>query len=169
MKTPLIAIAFLVFLSGIIFSKAYISKKSKDLNDLLSQKQEVMGDKDEEEESVSQPTTTITATPTTSPTITARAQVNILSSYKYPNSEIALSNDNQLKLYSTDHENVITDWYKEKIKESGMNIRTFVVTKTGGNVLNKLVGGDGESELRVEISKNGQDSKVEISVYYQSK
>ena len=136
------------------------------MNERLPKKQEVMGDKDEEEESVSQPANTTTATLTTTP---EKQVVGIIFSYKYPNSEVASSNNSELKLYSTDSENIITDWYKEKIKESGMNVRTFVVTRTGGSVLNKLVGGDGESELRVEISKNPDDPEVEISVFFEGK
>ena len=81
MKILLITVAVLVFLSGIIFSKAYTFKKSEGLNELLPKKQEVMGDKDEEEESVSQPANTTTATLTTTP---EKQVVGIIFSYKYP-------------------------------------------------------------------------------------
>lgn len=102
--------------------------------------------------------TFLTLTPTSKPSTS-----NIFD-YKYPNSETVSSSDTSLLLNSTDNVGVITDWYKEKIKESGMNVKTFVTTKANDNILNKLVGANGEKKVRIEISKNGEGSTVRISI-----
>lgn len=88
---------------------------------------------------------------------------NILD-YKYPNSQVISTSSNFLSLESTDESDVITNWYKEKVNSLGMNVKTFVTTKANDKVLNKLVGGDGDTELRIEISMENSGSAVKISV-----
>ena len=76
-----------------------------------------------------------------------------INHYKYPDSEVLFSSD------------IITSWYKEKITKEGMNVRTFVTTKTNDDVLNKLVAADGKKEVRVEISKTGDnDTFIDILI-----
>ena len=87
-----------------------------------------------------------------------------LSNFHYPNSQVVSSGENSLILNSIDNADTITDWYKEKIKGEGMSVTSFVTTKTNDNVLNKLVGADGEREIRVEITKEAGSSTVKISV-----
>ena len=53
---------------------------------------------------------------------------------------------------------------KKKIKAAGMNVNSFVTTKTNGSVLNKLSAADGKTEIKIEIKKQAVDSEVEISV-----
>lgn len=72
--------------------------------------------------------------------------------------------NSNLELESLDDTQKITDWYKEKIRGMGMNAKSFVQTKANGKVLNKLVGSNGKKEIRVEISKENNQSTVKISV-----
>jgi len=65
---------------------------------------------------------------------------------------------------SNDDPDLITNWYKEKIKSLGMNSKSFVQTKTNGNVLNKLVGARGDKEIRVGIVKKNDESVTKITV-----
>jgi len=104
---------------------------------------------------------TITPTPTLQP---PEKDANLL--WQYPNSSIITKSETALILESNGDVDAITDWYKEKIKAMGMNAKSFVVTKTNGNVLNKLVGDNGNIEIRVEISKSAGESTVRIVVTY---
>ncbi len=171
MKTFLTTLALFVFFSGILLNKVYSSKKSESLNDSLSEKEDVRGDFDMNNESeVVVPTNTPTTTPKVQSVQKSEEPSEIsLYTYKYPNSFVTSSNKSELILSSTDDENIITEWYKNKIKESGMNISTFVVTKTNDRVLNKLVGANDKSELRVEIVKGPDSSKVTINVSFKIK
>ncbi|HBC72807.1 MAG: hypothetical protein UX91_C0006G0037 [Candidatus Amesbacteria bacterium GW2011_GWB1_47_19] len=48
----------------------------------------------------------------------------------------------------------VTLWYKEKINAIGLNVRSYVQTKTNDSVLNKLVGAGADNiKISVEISK----------------
>jgi hypothetical protein len=87
-----------------------------------------------------------------------------LNDFFYPGATQISSHDNELKLESSDDPSKITDWYKSKIESLDMNAKSFVNTKTNGNVLNKLVGDNGDLEVRVEISKKENETKVKISV-----
>ncbi|TSC88179.1 MAG: Uncharacterized protein G01um101416_202 [Microgenomates group bacterium Gr01-1014_16] len=97
------------------------------------------------------PTTPVTVTP---PSVT--------SDWQYPGgSQISAG------VYeSSDPSDKITDWYQDKIKQLGLNTKTFVRTKTNDRVLNKLVAAGISTEIRVEISKNPSDSLTRITVDY---
>lgn len=90
--------------------------------------------------------------------------VQSYSDLQYPNSRQAGSNDASLIFESSDDPDLITNWYKEKIRNLGMNSKSFVQTKTNGNVLNKLVGARGDKEVRVEIVKKNDESVTKITV-----
>lgn len=87
-----------------------------------------------------------------------------LSDFKYPNSSPVGNLENGIKLESSDNPNAITDWYQEKIRSLEFKSKSFVQTKTNGNVLNKLVAASGNKEVRVEIEKSADSSKVSITV-----
>ena len=69
-------------------------------------------------------------------------------------------------LTSNDATETITSWYERVIQADGINVRSFVKTKTNGNVVNKLVGAKqgGEIEVAVEKKVNETPTRVEISV-----
>ena len=105
------------------------------------------------------------ATNTPTPTLHVSTPPSIsIDEFRYANSSTKSSNSTSLTLESTDDSDTITNWYKEKIKSAGMNTKSFVTTKTNGNVLNKLVGANGKTQIRVEISKSAGSDTVEITV-----
>ncbi|KKR81155.1 MAG: hypothetical protein UU73_C0003G0277 [Candidatus Daviesbacteria bacterium GW2011_GWA1_41_61] len=102
-----------------------------------------------------------------SPTVTPNNQGGSdsnISGLKYPNSRNIINDQNQQAFISFDDPQVITDWYKEKIKALGMNTTSFVQTKTNGDVLNKLVGSRGQQKVEVEIIKNNREQEVKIKL-----
>lgn len=104
------------------------------------------------------PTTFI---PTPQPTNDNQLHVN----FKYPNSIIISQNASETIYESTDDPKKITDWYKDKIKSMNMNVTSFVQTNTNGNILNKLVGSNGNEEVRIEITKQNNSQIVKISFF----
>lgn len=108
------------------------------------------------------PTLTPTLSPT--PTNTPINESQSILDFKYPNSSQVSLNGNEMVLESTDDPKIITDWYKDKIKTMNMSVTSFVQTSTNGNILNKLVGSNGNKEVRVEISKQNNNPTVKIVV-----
>jgi hypothetical protein len=107
------------------------------------------------------PSPAATASPTKTPTpADPSPAVSNNSTVQYPNS---VRIDNNV-FTSTDDPDIITNWYKEKIQNMNMNVRNFVSTKTNGNVLNKLEGADGQSEIKIEITKPSDSSTVKIVI-----
>jgi hypothetical protein len=102
---------------------------------------------------LSQPPDTQTATP--GPTKTD-GSFNI-SNFIYPGSSVQNRSD-------SDDTDAITEWYKNKIKSLGVNVKSFVTTKANDKVLNKLVGANSELEISVEISKDQGVSVARITV-----
>lgn len=98
---------------------------------------------------------TVNLTPTSTPTP--------LNSFKYPNST-QISNGVELILQSFDNPQTITDWYKNIITGNGLKTTSFIQTNTNGEILNKLVGANNNSEVRVEISKQANQAVVTIKV-----
>lgn len=98
-------------------------------------------------------------------------QTSNLSDFNYPSSNQISNVGNTLILESNDNPDLITDWYKEKIRSLGFKSKSFVQTKTNGNILNKLVAASaeldsasGSIEVSVEIKKSAEVSKVSITI-----
>ena len=87
-----------------------------------------------------------------------------LLDYQYPNSQIIERAGGYLLLESVDSSQLITDWYKEKITDQQMSVKSFVSTKVNDKVLNKLVGSSGSEKISVEVSQEDGKSAVSISV-----
>jgi len=159
-------VAVVLVITGVFISK--ISKKeiqTSETSQVLSVEEEIKEEEVTPTTGSHQTDTPIpTKTPIPSSTNTPKPASANLSSFQYPNSQVVSSGENSLILNSIDNADTITDWYKEKIKGEGMSVTSFVTTKTNDNVLNKLVGADGEREIRVEITKEAGSSTVKISV-----
>ena len=167
MNLAVTIVAVILVIVGVVFSQTVKTEsQTSETSQVLSV--------EEEQEAPEQSTPTVgsqqvetlppTKTPTPSPTNIPKPTSSNLSSFQYPNSSIVNSSENSLILESSDNSDTITDWYKEKIKGEGMSVTSFVTTKTNDSVLNKLVGADGEREIRVEIKKDSGSSTVNISV-----
>ena len=86
------------------------------------------------------------------PTVTPRV-VEGLSFWYYPGATVNKEGGTAAELSTADASDTVTEWYKTKIKDKNYSVKTFVQTTTNGKVLNKLVGDNGEEEIRVEISR----------------
>lgn len=118
------------------------------------------------------PIPTITNTPdhtnpTTTPTPTAPSQnTTNNSNWVYPGATINNQGSGSLSLSSTDNPTTITNWYKDKIKSSGGSTTSFVTTNTNDNVLNKLAGAGGSTNVQVEIKKDSGSASTTINVTF---
>lgn len=123
------------------------------------------------------PFTTLTPTPSTTPT--PKPQVSIpdnsgdirgtsTPNLQYPNSRNIVNDQNEQTFISFDDPQVVTNWYKEKIKEMGLSAKSFVQTKTNGDVLNKLTGSGNGQKVEVEITKDSNQQEVKIKLHVNS-
>ena len=172
MQIILSLVAVLILAAGIVVNqntdlfKPNASEKSRD--NVLAQ-QDTPQNEEGKAEVVSEQANEINvensqavAGPTSTPYI--KPQVDDLGKYRYPGATVIVSSSTTLVLESSENPDPITDWYKEVINSDGLNVTSFVVTKTNDNVLNKLVGADGVREIKVEIKKDSGDSMVKIEV-----
>ncbi len=156
MHVVIIVIAVVIVVTGIYFRQRNFEKTDSQ----TSVNKEVLSEETILEEESTPTDIPNSPTSTSTPTIT-RTEIH---DYRYPNSTVISSLNNSLLLTSSDDADKITNWYKEKINSQGMNVKTFVTTKTNDNVLNKLVGADPDMEVRVEITKDSGSSSVNISI-----
>lgn len=167
-------VATLILAVGIFFGQRKIQKgTSKSLSqEVLSQESETPTEDSQTETSFydlksdSQPEDIESDAPSSTSTPTpSQTQENVnLQEYLYPNSEMLTSSPSFVSLKAYDDPDVITDWYKEKIRQLGLSVTTFVVTKTNDSVLNKLVGSSEAEEISIEIKKDASQDEVNIEV-----
>lgn len=98
------------------------------------------------------------------PTNKVKQVQGISDNWFYPNAQQVSVSGSTITLQSYDDITQITNWYKDKIKEAGMNAISFVATNTNGNVLNKLAGAGSGQEVTVEITKSSSDQQVIITI-----
>lgn len=117
------------------------------------------------------PTATLSPTPqpesnhrlenTPAPTLKQNQTSLDFQTFIYPGSQKI----NETMYEHSDNPEVITDWYKNKIRESNMSSKSFVQTNTNGNILNKLAGSDGKTSIQVQIEKRGSsNTKIFLTV-----
>jgi hypothetical protein len=118
---------------------------------------------------ITQPLMTITLEPseTKVPSITPIQQNDSAKSVIYPNAIHIIETGNTISFQTTDDTDTVSNWYKNLIISFHMNTQTFIKTNTNGNILNKLVGVNGnEKQLRVEISKGSTMSVTSVIVTF---
>lgn len=157
----------------IIVAGAFVAQKRSltqvEFENGMQEEVSLEGESTDEEEEPTTPNLTPVprTTPTITPTPTPKPQAPTdqqKGSLRYPNSSF-IRTEGETDIYeSQDDSDRITDWYKEKIEQLGLNTTSFVKTKSNDNVLNKLVGADGSREVSVEISKPAGTSTVTIKV-----
>ncbi len=91
-------------------------------------------------------------------------QTTRFQKFSYPNAKVISSNSDSLILESSDTPAEITNWYKGQIQSQGLQTTSFIEINTNGNILNKLVGSDGNLEIAVEINKKSNQKEVEIEL-----
>lgn len=91
------------------------------------------------------------------------ASAGDLTGYVYPNAQTLSSSAEKLELKSTDNPDIITQWYKDKLKQNDFSINTSVKTTTNGVVSNKLSASNGQTTYEVSISKdNGPEVLITV-------
>lgn len=164
MRNIALVVSIFLFVLGVWVSRKY------QLETVGPQNQEVLSSQEEEKTFTPTPTTavplsTITDSPTPFPTSSPYTEIN---NFIYPGSKVIIRNSTRLMLESYENSDNITEWYKNKIENMGMNVKSFVTTRANDKVLNKLSGADGRKEINVEISKDQDSPLVKISVSFEN-
>lgn len=103
------------------------------------------------------------------PTNIPMPQSNTNSSNSQPNSngwQYPGSSGGGGSYTTSDDPNTVTNWYKQKIENNGMNTTSYVTNSVNGNINNQLVGSNGSSQVKVSITKGESDSQTKISVSF---
>lgn len=163
MKIFAITVSIFLVVLGVYASRHF------QLNTMKEADKEVLSETIEDEvevETTQTPTLSPpTETPTPAPTKSSGAVgLPTLSVFFYPGATLVAQTASTLSLESSDDTDKITDWYKDKIKNLGVNVKSFVSTRANDKVLNKLVGATNELEISVEISKDPGAGAAKISV-----
>lgn len=158
MKIVAVAIATLIVLIGAVTARLKSPKPSQTLSLETNSSEEVSPSLTET------PSIQPTAPIPTRPAEQSQGSWGNLSAFIYPGAKILTQTQTSVNLESFEDPEKITNWYKDKIVSLGMNVKSFVTTKTNDKVLNKLAGADGKREINVEISKDSGTSLVKISV-----
>jgi len=95
----------------------------------------------------------------------SRAISKSINSFVYPGSEVKIIEINKVEMQSKSDPQVITDWYKEKIRGLGMRVNSFIQTNANGNVLNRLVSQNAEFKIDINITRksNEENTRIEVS------
>lgn len=149
-----IIVAVLILVVSVAISNQIGSKKTQDQKEILSVSATPSHSSNNSQVTIKKEVKDNSSTP----------QTFNLSDFKYPNSNQSSGSGNNIILESNDNPDLITDWYKEKIRSLGFKSKSFVQTKTNGNILNKLVAASGNREIRVEIEKSANSPKVSINL-----
>lgn len=86
----------------------------------------------------------------------------LIETFIYPGSSIINKDSNKLELSSNHEPDKITDWYEVKIRNLGYTTKTFVKTKTNGDVNNRLIGEKTEHQIEIKITKQQTDNQTKI-------
>lgn len=181
MNIVAIAIACVVLFVGAYVGKKDLSKYAQNTqveegSEVLSTEDEQSIENDEGDASVSvdiknsigDETATPTGTAIPLPTSNPNASGD-LNGYKYADSEVLSVTSSELHLRSSADVDAVTNWYKEKVRGEGMNIKTFVTTKANEKIVNKLVGANANKEIRVEIRREPGETLCYIDVFITAK
>lgn len=120
------------------------------------------------DEEVPQATATLKPIPSSISTTLPQptSTLNTSSEFRYPNSTVVSQNENSITLESSDDPNIITPWYKEKIRAMGINATAFSQTSVNGNISNKLAGAGDGKKIDVSITKSANESKTTIQLNF---
>lgn len=98
-----------------------------------------------------------TGTPTPTTTVVKaekEAASLVLDDLRYPGAEVVRLTADSYQLKSFDDVQVVTDWYKAKINDLQMTVKTFIQTNSNGQISNQLLGSNYEKQVKVTINKN---------------
>ena len=89
---------------------------------------------------------------------------DILGSFQYPRSNIISKTESEMVLENSGQENIVTNWYKNKIESQRYSSKSYALTNTNGNILNKLSAAKNGSKVEIEIKKDSSESKIHIII-----
>ena len=160
MKFIVLSLSIFLVIVGAYASRRYqLSTINKESEEVLSVSEET------DQTPTPSPTPVPTQEQVASASITPPPQNQLsVSGFLYPGSKVLVQTQTTLNLENFDDTDVITDWYKDKIKGIGANVKSFVITRANDKVLNKLVGANSLVEVSVEISKDSGSSVAKILV-----
>lgn len=90
-----------------------------------------------------------------------------ISEFIYPSANVILQRSAKLSLQSSDDPTKITNWYKDKLKNSGFNSNSAALANTNGNILNKFAAANSEIKVKIQISKKTGETVTSIEVELQ--
>jgi hypothetical protein len=166
MKPFLLTIAVFVFLSGAYFGNRNVFVKSQDVTTGGGEGEEVLAGTDENTGNVDvSPTmkpfpklvTIVPSKPSSTP-----IPNNIFFELIYPKALVISQTQSQLNLVSMDTSEVISDWYKAKVKELNLLSTSTLFTQEEKKYMIKLTG-DKNVLIEIKEEENGQ-VKIEIEL-----
>lgn len=171
MHVILVSIGLIIFTAGAVYIRQSRVDTTLDISDKTTENYETSPEPSATNTPTVQPTNTIAykepvATNTPQPTSTSAPTqpAQNTTTYHYPNARVVASSNSSLRLESSDDPGTITDWYKSRIKEQNMNVRSFVTTNSNGEILNKLGAANGTSEVMITIRKSASETVTTIEV-----
>ena len=177
MRNFIILFAFSTFIiSAVVINKNTLSgSRVQGISGRGNIKEEVLSDVDNEDVVEGsgnvkiQPSPTVKPFPnlvTVSPSkpVITPSGVSDVDKFIYPDAKILSRSVNTVELKSYEDPGSVTDWYKEKIKERGMSVTSFVTTSANGNILNKLSGANGNEKVNVEIKRDAGEEFTQIKI-----
>ena len=84
--------------------------------------------------------------------------------YIYTNGTVVINTTSNIKIESEASPDDITLFYKNLFKKNNSKVKSFVTTKTNGNILNKLVGIIDGKTITIEIKKDSDSKTVYITL-----
>lgn len=104
-----------------------------------------------------------TSAPPTQSSPASRMQENS-TDFTYPASSLSAEEADSTTYTTTDSPDIVTAWYKNKINANGYKTKTFINTKTNGQIKNVLSGSKDNNEIKITISKNVDDMLTIITI-----
>ncbi len=107
------------------------------------------------------PVSTISATPKSLETIAK--PTTSLNDWSYPQAQVVSAFPN-LIMTSIDNPKTITDWYREKVKLTGLSTTRYDTTSTNDHIYNVLVGKNKSIEIEIIIERLSTTDATNITV-----
>jgi hypothetical protein len=169
-------VAFVVLLVGVYFSlrtpnnpygddSSVLSKETQsDLYDNTSKVEEQEIEGNQKDKGLISPTPVLTKTPNQIKISDDQDKLIDINDYIYQGAVVIKSSLSELEMSISADPGTVTEWYKDKFTSKGLSVRTFVTTKTNGNIYSEMVGTLESETVRVVIKKNTDSPQVSIIV-----
>lgn len=162
MHIVLSSIAVLILLGGVVFNRLQIKEETPSVENTRS---EVLSQRNVFETSTEKETQADSDELVDLNEETSQSIFDISSpDYLYPNATIISQTINSTELQTQDNPKLVTDWYKEKISETGFTTTSFVTTSTNGEVVNKLSAVKNDENVVIEITKKSDQLLTLIKI-----